>query len=64
MSHYPLSATPHAGTRRQNKHEFAIFHGWYVVAGPFAVTLVGFGNAYTFGAFVESLEHDFQASQV
>jgi hypothetical protein len=32
-----------------------IFYGWYVVAGAFAVTLVGFGSAYTFGAFLESL---------
>ena len=25
------------------------FYGWYVVAGAFAVTFVGFGNPYSFG---------------
>jgi MFS family permease len=40
-----------------------IFHGWFVVAGAFAVTFVGFGCAYTFSAFVESLQHDFGASR-
>ena len=29
-----------------------IFHGWFVVAAAFAVTLVGFGCAYTFSAFL------------
>ena len=32
-------------------------------SGAFAVTLVGFGSAYTFSAFVESLQHDFAASR-
>lgn len=40
-----------------------IFHGWFVVAGAFAVTLVGFGSAYTFAAFVEPLQRDFGASR-
>jgi OFA family oxalate/formate antiporter-like MFS transporter len=40
-----------------------IFHGWVVVAGAFAVTFVGFGSAYTFSAFVESLQKDFAASR-
>jgi OFA family oxalate/formate antiporter-like MFS transporter len=40
-----------------------IFHGWFVVAAAFAVTLVGFGSAYTFSAFVEPLERDFAASR-
>jgi MFS family permease len=40
-----------------------IFHGWFVVAGAFAVTFVGFGSAYTFSAFVESLQRDFAASR-
>jgi OFA family oxalate/formate antiporter-like MFS transporter len=40
-----------------------IFHGWFVVAGAFAVTFVGFGCAYTFSAFVASLQHDFAASR-
>jgi MFS family permease len=40
-----------------------IFHGWLVVAGTFAVTFMGFGSAYTFSAFVESLQRDFGASR-
>jgi MFS transporter, OFA family, oxalate/formate antiporter len=40
-----------------------IFHGWFVVAAAFAITFVGFGSAYTFSAFVESLQHDFGASR-
>jgi MFS family permease len=40
-----------------------IFHGWFVVAAAFAVTFVGFGCAYTFSAFVESLQRDFGASR-
>src|SRR5690242_7639039 len=40
-----------------------IFHGWFVVAGASAVTFVGFGCAYTFSAFVESLQRDFAASR-
>src|SRR5882724_3612786 len=44
-------------------HTPRIFHGWFVVLGAFAVTLVGFGSAYTFSAFVESLQKDFDASR-
>ena len=40
-----------------------IFHGWWVVTAAFAVTFVGFGSAYTFSAFVESLQRDFGASR-
>jgi MFS family permease len=40
-----------------------LFHGWFVVAGAFAVTFVGFGCAYTFSAFVASLQRDFAASR-
>lgn len=40
-----------------------IFYGWIVVAAAFAVCFVGFGCAYTFSAFVPSLQHDFQASR-
>jgi MFS family permease len=40
-----------------------IFHGWFVVWAAFAVTFVGFGSAYTFSAFVESLQRDFGASR-
>ena len=40
-----------------------LFRGWLVVAGAFAVTFVGFGSAYTFSAFVGSLQQDFGASR-
>ena len=40
-----------------------IFYGWFVVAGTFAVTFVGFGCAYTFSAFLGSLQQDFAASR-
>lgn len=40
-----------------------MFYGWWVVAAAFAVTFVGFGSAYTFSAFVESLQRDFGASR-
>lgn len=39
------------------------FYGWVVVAAAFAVTFVGFGSAYTFSAFVPSLQRDFGASR-
>jgi MFS family permease len=40
-----------------------LFRGWLVVAGAFVVTFMGFGCAYTFSAFVESLQRDFRASR-
>src|SRR6185295_5496698 len=40
-----------------------VFYGWFVVASAFAVTFVGFGCAYTFSAFVESLQREFGASR-
>jgi MFS transporter, OFA family, oxalate/formate antiporter len=40
-----------------------IFHGWWVVAAAFAITFLGFGSAYTFSAFLEQLQHDFDASR-
>ncbi|HEY0525058.1 MAG TPA: MFS transporter [Stellaceae bacterium] len=40
-----------------------IFYGWFVVAAAFAVMFVGFGSAYTFSAFVGSLQNDFAASR-
>src|ERR1700678_512311 len=40
-----------------------IFFGWFVVSAAFAVTFVGFGSAYTFSAFVEALQRDFDASR-
>jgi MFS family permease len=40
-----------------------IFYGWFVVAAAFAVTFVGFGSAYTFSAFLTSLQQEFDASR-
>lgn len=40
----------------------SIFRGWFVVAGAFAVTLVGFGCAYTFSAFLKPLQLEFGVS--
>ena len=40
-----------------------VFYGWFVVAAAFTVTLVGFGSAYSFSAFVESLQKEFGASR-
>lgn len=48
---------------RPTPHTPRIFYGWFVVAAAFALTFVGFGSAYTFGAFVESMERDFAASR-
>lgn len=39
------------------------FYGWYVVAAAFAVTMVGFGSAYSFSTFLESLQQEFAASR-
>ncbi|MDQ2735086.1 MAG: MFS transporter [Pseudomonadota bacterium] len=39
------------------------FHGWWVVVGAFAVMFIGFGCAYTFSAFVASLQNEFGASR-
>ncbi|CAM4022277.1 MFS transporter [Bordetella tumulicola] len=39
------------------------FQGWFIVAAVFAITFVGFGSAYTFSAFVESLQREFNASR-
>lgn len=40
-----------------------IFHGWRVVAAAFAITLLGFGSAYSFSAFVDALQRDFSATR-
>jgi len=39
------------------------FYGWFVVAGAFAVCFAGFGSAYSFSPFVESLQREFAASR-
>ncbi len=41
----------------------SIFYGWFVVAAAFTVTLVGFGCAYTFSAFLAPLQAEFGASR-
>jgi MFS transporter, OFA family, oxalate/formate antiporter len=41
----------------------SVFYGWFVVAAAFAVMFVGFGSAYSFSAFVGSLQRDFGASR-
>jgi MFS family permease len=40
-----------------------LFYGWLVVAAAFAISFVGFGSAYSFSAFVGSLQQDFGASR-
>jgi MFS family permease len=40
-----------------------IFYGWFVVAAAFTVMFVGFGAAYSFSAFLVSMQHDFAASR-
>lgn len=40
-----------------------LFYGWLVVAAGFAVTFVGFGCAYSFSAFIEPLQRDFDATR-
>ncbi|MFN5489271.1 MAG: MFS transporter, partial [Bradyrhizobium sp.] len=48
----------HAGYQRAKP-----FYGWIVVAAAFVVTFIGFGSAYTFSSFVESLQREFGASR-
>ncbi|QKH39543.1 MFS transporter [Achromobacter pestifer] len=54
MHAQPGAALPIAGR---------IFHGWRVVAAAFAITLLGFGSAYSFSAFVDALQRDFSATR-
>jgi MFS transporter, OFA family, oxalate/formate antiporter len=39
------------------------FYGWLVVAAAFVVTFIGFGCAYTFSSFVDSMQRQFGASR-
>src|SRR3984957_11211704 len=50
-------------TDRATPARVHIFYGWWVVTAAFAVTFVGFGSAYAFSTFVESLQRDFAASR-
>ena len=43
--------------------EGRVFYGWWVVTAAFVTTFVGFGCAYTFGAFLAPLQHQFAASR-
>ncbi len=40
-----------------------VFHGWIVVAASFVVLFLGFGSAYSFGMFFESLQREFRADR-
>jgi len=62
------SAIRLAGVREKSVSDMSmdrrpLFYGWFVVAAAFGVTFVGFGGAYTFSAFFESLQRDFAASR-
>ena len=50
-------------TKAELSKNTRLFYGWFVVAGAFAVTFVGFGCVYSFSAFLQSLERDFGASR-
>jgi len=39
---------------------FRLFHGWIVVWAAFAVMFLGFGAAYSFTAFFDSLQQEFE----
>ncbi|MBI2761184.1 MAG: MFS transporter [Chloroflexi bacterium] len=39
------------------------FYGWFVVAGAFLVLFIGFGAAYSFAAFFQSLKDQFDATR-
>ena len=41
----------------------SLFYGWVVVAGAFLVMFMGFGAAYSFGAFFQSLRDEFGATR-
>lgn len=41
----------------------SLFFGWVVVAAAFTVTLVGFGSAYSFAAFIDAMQREFSASR-
>ncbi|HEY2531193.1 MAG TPA: hypothetical protein VGJ20_25210 [Xanthobacteraceae bacterium] len=57
------AVTDHSSSQNAELANQRIFYGWCVVAAAFTVTLIGFGLAYTFSAFVASLQRDFGASR-
>ena len=50
-------------TLNQKRPKPVVFYGWFVVGAAFAITFIGFGSAYTFSAFVGSLQTEFSASR-
>ena len=40
-----------------------LFHGWVVVWAAFAIMFLGFGAAYSFAAFFNSLQQEFEAAR-
>ncbi|MGD9890377.1 MAG: MCT family MFS transporter [Dehalococcoidia bacterium] len=47
----------------RHTRQTTLFYGWAVVAGAFVVMFMGFGAAYTFGAFFHSLRDEFGATR-
>jgi MFS family permease len=56
-------ATTIAAPRTEPVRRPRIFYGWFVVAAAFGVGFVGFGSAYSFSAFLGSLQQEFAASR-
>src|SRR5438094_783917 len=52
-------ATTDAGTTTRTRP----YYGWAVVAGTFVVLFIGFGTAYSFAAFFQSLKDEFHAQR-
>ena len=60
---YPTTTNESVAMNDPTASGHRMFYGWFVVAGAFAICLVGFGSAYTFSVFVESLQRNFAASR-
>ncbi|HET8840377.1 MAG TPA: MFS transporter, partial [Ktedonobacteraceae bacterium] len=59
-----MKALKRAATETEHAHPAApIFPGWLVVTGTFVVSLLGFGVAYTFSAFLPALQQTFAATR-
>ena len=63
MRRRPPAPSPALKSASSAPSDPGLFYGWFVVAATFAVTFVGFGCAYTFSAFIGSLQQDFAASR-
>ncbi len=53
-----MAAGPESGPEQPG-----IFYGWIVVGAAFVVLFLGFGSAYSFGVFFDSLQAEFAASR-